>query len=51
MYIYIYIYIYLLTDFLFAAILVDVGIFQNPCIMNFRNYFPKFFNNDIQTNL
>ena len=26
-------------DFLFAVNLVDVGILQNPCIMN---YFPKF---------
>ena len=39
-YIYIYIcYIYILMDFLFAVNLVDVGILQNPCIMN---YFPKF---------
>ena len=36
---YIYIYIYILMDFLFAVNLVDVGILQNPCIMN---YFPKF---------
>ena len=39
LYIYIYIYIYILMDFLFAVNLVDVGILQNPCIMN---YFPKF---------
>ena len=32
-------YIDIVTDFLFALILVDVGILQNPCIMN---YFPKF---------
>ena len=49
-YIYIYentakrIYIYIL----FAVILVHVSIFQNPCIVN---YIPKFFNNNIQTNL
>ena len=36
---YIYIYIYILMDFLFAVNLVDVGILQNTCIMN---YFPKF---------
>ena len=36
---YIYIYIYILMDFLFAVNLVDVGILQNHCIMN---YFPKF---------
>ena len=40
-------YIDIVTDFLFALILVDAGILQNPCIMN---YFPKFFNYDIQTN-
>ena len=34
-------------DFRLAVTLVDVGILQNPCI---RNYFPKFFNNDIQEN-
>ena len=31
---YIYIYIYILMDFLFAVILVDIGIFRNSCIMN-----------------
>ena len=32
-------------NFLLAVILVDVGVLQNPCIMN---CFPKFFKNDIQ---
>ena len=36
-----------MKDSLFAVILVDVGSLQNPCTMN---YFPKFLNNDIQTN-
>ena len=31
-----------------AVILVDVGVLQNPCV---TNYFPKFLNNGIQTNL
>ena len=42
-----FIYIYLLMDYLFAVILVDVGILEKPWIKNF----PKFFSNDIQTKL
>ena len=48
-YIYIYLYICIYIDgFSRCCNLIDVGVFQNPCIIN---YSPKRFKNDIQTNL